>query len=122
MMDHSLGFQNEAFGALATRADSGAARAAADGQRLRRCRIQSFARSTLAAKRCRPTPTIDSTYPWLAWGNRPFVSADELLKCPATSSSQMLRKYSTINRNCRSDNAPNPYNGWYPNTPMLAID
>jgi hypothetical protein len=54
--------------------------------------------------------TTVSTYPWLAWNNRPLVSAEELLQVPATSSAQMLRKYSTMDPT-RSNNPPNPYDG-----------
>jgi hypothetical protein len=49
----------------------------------------------------------DATYPWLAWTNRPFVSAQELLNVPATSSSQMLRQYKTIGTGLPR----NPYDG-----------
>jgi hypothetical protein len=47
-----------------------------------------------------------STYPWLAWNNRPFVSSEELLQVPGSASSSMLRDYSVIN-----SLTPNPYNG-----------
>ena len=39
-------------------------------------------------------PIVESTNPWLAWDNRPYVSAEELLKVPAASQSQMLKMYS----------------------------
>jgi hypothetical protein len=52
---------------------------------------------------------VDSTDPWLAWDDRPFVSAEELLKVPATSQSQMLRQYSTIDSGAPAANRPNPY-------------
>jgi hypothetical protein len=47
-----------------------------------------------------------STYPWLAWNNRPFVSGDELTQVPAWPSSLMLRNYGAINQF-----TPNPYDG-----------
>ncbi len=47
-----------------------------------------------------------STYPWLTWNDRPFVSADEIMQVPASSSSLMLRDYSLIN-----NFTPNPYDG-----------
>jgi hypothetical protein len=47
-----------------------------------------------------------STYPWLAWNNRPFVSENELTQVPATASSLMLRSYSVA-----SNATPNPYDG-----------
>jgi hypothetical protein len=45
-----------------------------------------------------------STYPWLAWNNRPFVGANELMHVPASPSSLMLRDYSAMSET-------NPYNG-----------
>jgi hypothetical protein len=53
--------------------------------------------------------TVSSTYPWLEWDNRPYVSADELLNVPMKSQSRMLRAYSTIDPNLQSVNLPNPY-------------
>jgi hypothetical protein len=47
-----------------------------------------------------------STFPWLAWNNRPFVSESELTQVPAAASSLMLRDYSIINQT-----TPNPYDG-----------
>ena len=41
---------------------------------------------------------MKSTYPWLTWNNRPFVSANEITQVPASSSSLMLREYSVANR------------------------
>jgi hypothetical protein len=43
--------------------------------------------------------TNASTFPWLAWNDRPYVSAEEITQVPAVSSSEMLRPgyYSTIN-------------------------
>ncbi|MGD9634511.1 MAG: hypothetical protein AB7U97_14620 [Pirellulales bacterium] len=49
---------------------------------------------------------LNSTYPWFAWANRPFTSADELMQVPACSSSQMLGKFSVISQSTR-----NPYDG-----------
>ncbi len=114
VMDHSLGFQNEAFGALATRADVQQQNLAiaASGTPLL---DSGFARSTLPPYDPNSS-VVDDTFPWLAWGNRPFVSTDELLNVPGTSSSQMLRKYSTINSNLPAANQPNPYNGLGTNT------
>jgi hypothetical protein len=47
-----------------------------------------------------------STYPWLTWNDRPFVSSEEIMQVPASSSSLMLRDYSLIN-----NFTPNPYDG-----------
>jgi hypothetical protein len=115
LMKHTLGFQNESFGALATRPDvvnqnmpvSAMGTPQADA---------GFARGTVPPNMpldAGNPQRIDSTYPWLAWGNRPFVSAGELLNVPGQSSSQMLRNYSTINRNMPVDQI-NPYNGLIP--------
>jgi hypothetical protein len=43
--------------------------------------------------------TDESTFPWLAWNNRPYVSAEEILQVPAASSAELLRPghYSTVN-------------------------
>jgi hypothetical protein len=49
---------------------------------------------------------MKSTYPWLAWNDRPFVSADEIMQVPASSSSQLLHDYSVFNLT-----TPNPYDG-----------
>jgi hypothetical protein len=49
---------------------------------------------------------LRSTYPWLAWNNRPFASSEELLQVPGTSGSLMLRYFSVVN-----DNTRNPYDG-----------
>jgi hypothetical protein len=54
-----------------------------------------------------PPIPVNSTNPWLAWDNRPYVSAEELLKVPATSQSQMLRQYATIDVNAAT--RANPY-------------
>ena len=95
VMSHSLGFQNESFGALATTADvqqQGLPAAAegtpmpdkADGTQ------EKFSRTE------RDDADVSKTFPWLAWVNRPYISAEELLQVTATSSSQMLRQFSTI--------------------------
>ncbi len=106
MLDHSLGFQNESFGALASRDDviQMGLPVAADGKPM--ADTPDFTRITPP-----PDSPITATHPWLAWGNRPYVSAEELLQVPATSSSQMLRQFSTINSNVPPANQPNPYNG-----------
>src|SRR6476660_7162563 len=52
---------------------------------------------------------ISCTNPWLAWDNRPYVSAEELLKVPATSQSQLLRMYAVIDPNVAAASRTNPY-------------
>jgi hypothetical protein len=59
-----------------------------------------------AQEQTRRQRAVQSTYPWLAWNDRPFVSADEIMQVPASSSSLMLRDYSTIN-----SLTPLPYDG-----------
>ena len=49
---------------------------------------------------------MKSTYPWLAWNDRPFTSAQELMQVPAWSSSLMLHEYSVA-----SPGTSNPYDG-----------
>ena len=54
--------------------------------------------STNPDERDRRKRLVQSTYPWLAWNDRPFVSQDEIMQVPAADSSLMLRQYSTINQ------------------------
>lgn len=108
VFDHSLGFQNEAFGALATSADvqQQGLSAAARGAPLL---DSGFSRAALDPNNPNQPPPVSATYPWFAWGNRPFVSAEELLNVPAASSSQMLRQFAALSNDV--NNIPNPYNG-----------
>lgn len=43
-----------------------------------------------------PDPSVSGgrTFPWIAWGNRPFSSNMELLQVPATSAEQLVRQFS----------------------------
>ncbi len=106
VLDHSLGFANEAFGAMLSRTDlqPNNLPITADG---------TPAIDTPDFTRADPTPTtpIEATYPWLAWNNRPFVSAGELLNVPSQSSSQLLRKYSTLNNAVEVSKLKSPFNG-----------
>jgi hypothetical protein len=52
---------------------------------------------------------VNSTNPWLAWDNRPYVSAEELLKVPVTSQAQMLRQYAAIDSSVAAASRANPY-------------
>ena len=54
-------------------------------------------------------PVYDSTFPWLTWDNRPYVSAEELLKVPAYSQSQMLGYHGAIDPNAVTTNHRDPY-------------
>jgi hypothetical protein len=69
---------------------------------------QEAARSdhTPAIEQDRRKRLVQSTYPWLTWNDRPFVSQDEIMQVPGANSSLMLRRYSTIN-----SQTPTPYNG-----------
>jgi hypothetical protein len=49
-----------------------------------------------------------TTFPWMAWNNRPFISAEELLQVPATSASLLLRFFTVLTS---ESNGKNPYNG-----------
>jgi hypothetical protein len=54
-------------------------------------------------------PTVNSTNPWLAWDNRPYISGEEILKVPAASQTKMLQMYSTIDPNAAAANRRDPY-------------
>jgi hypothetical protein len=104
VLEHSLGYGNESVGALFQRPfdDPTPADAPTQGAigapRLYDLRDEdNDVTDDLAVK---------STYPWLAWGNRPYISAEELLNVPGTSSALMLRQFSTI-----TGTAGNPYDG-----------
>src|SRR5262249_39394619 len=57
-----------------------------------------------------PGPTtVNSTYPWMEWDNRPYVSADELLNVAMASQSRIMRTYSMIDPNVQPANRRNPY-------------
>ncbi len=109
IMKHSLGFQNEAFGALTTTEDADPAQQnlppAAVGTPMK---DQANGPNEKFSRTVGNNDATLSAFPWLAWNNRPLVSAEELLQVPATSSSQMLRRYSTIHPNVVP---PNPYDG-----------
>jgi len=55
------------------------------------------------------TPPTNLAFPWLAWNNRPFVSARELMHVPRSSSWQLLK---TNNFSLPSGNSP--YDGTTP--------
>ncbi len=52
---------------------------------------------------------VTSTNPWLAWNNRPYVSAEELMNVPMASQAALLKQYSTSDPNALPANRPNPY-------------
>jgi hypothetical protein len=102
VMEHTLGFGNESYGVLYD----------AQGAKQPGTPTGSTSTSTppVAAAIGAPAPcdfTWDnnvripgipgsSTNPWLEWGNRPYVSAEELLNVPVGSQSTMLRFFSAV--------------------------
>lgn len=110
VLKHSLGFQNESFGALTTWADVSQLNLpnAAYGTPLK---DRANGANEKFSRTVADDATTTNTFPWLAWFNRPFVSAEELLQVPAMSSSQMLRNYSTINGALALGAQTNPYDG-----------
>jgi hypothetical protein len=111
VLDHTLGFSNESFGAVASTPDIAPTRmnlpVSAIGNPLPDGDLPTTnPPSPFTQHDPRIENPVNSTFPWLAWNNRPFVSADELLNVPNASASQMLRNYSTI-----FQTAYNPYDG-----------
>lgn len=107
VMEHSLGFQNEAFGAVATTLDamvrglpvSAMGNPMPDGEFSRAALPPTFPANT----------QVNSTFPWFDWPNRPYISAQELLSVSPWSSSKVLRHFRTIHPTDSSDAAKNPY-------------
>lgn len=97
---HSLGLPNEAMGDFYVRPESGVGAslpAAVDPTDLSGDDGNVL---TMGSALGAPRPDAaagGSTYPWLNWTNRPFVSESELLQVPAWSSMELLRKFTTIN-------------------------
>ncbi len=115
VLEHSLGFGNESFGLLydkqgATTGSLAPTVSAIGAPAPGRFIFTYDVNATTGSVNTSPPPiTVSSTNPWLAWGNRPYVSAEELLKVPAASQAQMLRQYATIDPNLLPANRPNPY-------------
>jgi hypothetical protein len=99
VLEHSLGFGNETFGTLY---DAQAAQSPQPPS-LNAIGVPRPGRYVWDSGF---TSQINSTNPWFAWNNRPFVSAEEILNVPAASTATMLRYYSTISRT-----TTNPYDG-----------
>ncbi len=119
VLKHSLGFGNESYGLIydaqgAKHANSPAgsfASTAPTGAAIGAPAPSRFIFDNNLAADGSPTgtiPTVTSTNPWVHWGNRPFVSAEELLNVPMASQSTMLRQYSTIDPNVSPANRPEP--------------
>ena len=121
VLEHSLGFGNESFGLLydaqgakqpntpaGSTATSTPPTASAIGAPAPSRFIFSHNVNTDGTLKANPTPVaVNSTNPWLEWGNRPFVSAEELLKVPAGSQATMLRMSAVVDPN--SPIRANPY-------------
>ncbi|MCC7476036.1 MAG: hypothetical protein IT425_11625, partial [Pirellulales bacterium] len=109
VLEHSLGFGNDSMGTtFDKRGSQGAATLApttsavgapAPTQFLFKHHVDPSTGNITSA----PT-TVNSTNPWLAWNNRPFISAEELLGVPLWSQATMLRYYS-------AGSTANPYDG-----------
>ncbi|MEX2167919.1 MAG: hypothetical protein WD851_01290 [Pirellulales bacterium] len=97
VLEHSLGFGNEAIGNLFSW----------DPNPPQFTAPTSSAVGGPAIDRTDSDDINDSTYPWLAWNNRPYASGMELLQVPSRSSSAILRTYTVTNPNGSAD----PYNG-----------
>ena len=123
VLKHSLGFGNESFGLLYDRVGARKANFPAAGPKGSAAPTASAIGAPAISRFIfpydvdptavgnvisNPPPiTVNSTYPWLEWDNRPYVSAGELLNVPAASQAQMMRQYSAIDPNLL--NKPNPY-------------
>lgn len=110
VLEHSLGFGNESYGLLydqqgtqgmsSTPPTLSAYGAPAPGQMLFTHNVNPQTGAPTAA----PKTILESTNPWLQWGNRPYVSSEELLNVPSGSQATMLRFYS-------AGATANPYDG-----------
>ena len=112
VIEHSLGFGNESEGNLYAQAASTPPGAAGSTGAPYTYPNPKFNPAT-GATSTNPQP-VTSTYPWLAWNNRPFVSAEELLQVPTASSEQLMSEYSTTDDTPPATGDPitnNPYDG-----------
>jgi hypothetical protein len=139
VMKHTLGFGNESFGLLYDKIGARKANfpnpgpkssapplATAIGVPAPSRFVFPYDTSTTEPNNVKPdAATVSSTYPWLAWDNRPYVSGDEILKVPAASQSQLMRQYSGVDPNVATANRANPYGlasiGLRPVLPVPAI-
>lgn len=99
ILEHTLGFGNEAMGDIYSTEPNPA-------------HLQAPIPSALGAPANDTILASASTYPWLAWNNRPYSSDMELLQIPSRSSSEMLRNYTVTNAYADVDaydgNIPDP--------------
>lgn len=107
MFRHSLGLPNEAAGNVYMQPELAPDPIAEDPTDIN----NTAGLAGPAAGAPRPDGAIASTYPWLNWNNRPFVSENELLQVPAWSSMEMLRKFSTMNT-ATNDQVNSYEGGW----------
>ncbi len=98
VMDHTLGLANKTFGDTYFPAVAGQAPLNMPAAMIDPTDVDGNP-STFGSASGAPRPDdtgFASTYPWLAWNNRPFVSESEMMQVPAWSSSTMLRNYSVM--------------------------
>ena len=113
VLNHTLGFANEAFGDIYLRPESKVALAAAVDPTDAAGDDSNPKTLGIAAGAPRPDKALGlaSTYPWFNWNNRPFVSGNELLQVPAASSSTLLRRFSVMNTTVVTGDQLNAYDG-----------
>jgi hypothetical protein len=113
VFEHSLGFGNKSMGLLYDAKGSQGAKSQAPTAAAVGAPAPGDYTWDLDSKNAAVDARIkvDSTNPWLEWVNRPFVSAEELLKVPAASQSTMLRMYSTTDPSA-SATAPTATNAY----------
>lgn len=111
VLEHSLGYGNKSFGLLYDKRGSQGAKSLAPTAVAVGAPAPDNFVWDLDSKDAATLPPIkvDSTNPWFAWNNRPYVSAEELLNVPAASQATMLRMYSTIDPNKAANITPNTY-------------
>ena len=101
ILHHSLGVMNQSFGDMYLRPGITSETYATDPTDPNYVdRIDDGNEATMGAALGAPRPNdailnMTSTFPWLAWNNRPFVSESELLQVPAWSNAELLRKVSS---------------------------
>lgn len=114
VMEHTLGFGNKSFGLLydaqgSQGAKSQAPTSAAIGAPAPGDYTWHLDSSKDPANAPIKRIPVDSTNPWFAWNNRPYVSAEELMNVPAASQATMLRMYSTLDPASAIGNQPQAY-------------
>ena len=109
VVEQSLGFGNESYGLMYDATPTGAtpaskAPAASAVGAVAPDQLIFYHNVDPTTNTVNSSVPITSTNPWLEWGNRPYVSAEELLNVPAGSQATMLRMFS-------AGSSANPYDG-----------